>query len=134
MHRTPLFLAAAVFAAALAGCGGSSEPAAAPPGSSAAAGPNTVTTKLLSFVPATLTVKVGGAVTWHDGDSIQHTVTTGTYQVGADGLRTTEHADGLLDKQLGRGADVSFTFTRPGTYSYFCSIHKGMNGTVVVTP
>jgi plastocyanin len=127
----------ATVAAALAGCGDSSAPAARP--GAAVTGGNastadTVTARLLSFGPATLTVRAGTTVTWHAGDGIAHTVTTGTYRVGGDGLRTSEMPDGRLDKPLAQGTDVRFSFGTPGTYSYFCSIHKGMNGTVVVTP
>jgi plastocyanin len=28
----------------------------------------------------------------------------------------------------------SFTFTTPGTYTYHCSIHPGMVGTIVINP
>lgn len=94
----------------------------------------TVSTALLSFTPQTLTVKVGTTVTWADTDSIAHTVTTGTFVVGSDGLRTSEHPDGLISMPLSRGTNVTFTFTKPGTYVYYCSIHKGMSGQIVVTP
>lgn len=94
----------------------------------------TVSTSLLSFMPATLTVKVGTTVTWTDTDSIAHTVTTGTFVLGSDGLRTSEHPDGLINMPLSRGNNISFTFTKPGTYVYYCSIHKGMSGQIVVTP
>jgi plastocyanin len=143
MREVPRVLAGVVvLAAALAGCGGSGEPAAgtsstAPSGGGAgASGGNagTVTTHLLSFGPTTVTVRAGTTVTWHDGDAIGHTVTTGAYQIGGDGLRTSEKPDGRLDMPLAQGTDVRFTFAKPGTYTYFCSIHKGMNGTVVVTP
>lgn len=95
---------------------------------------STVTTKLLSFEPETLTVKAGTTVTWKAGDGVGHTVTTGTFTVGGDGLRTQENPDGEIDKPLTRGKDVTFTFDEPGTYTYYCSIHKGMSGDVVVTP
>lgn len=94
----------------------------------------TVSTSLLSFTPATLTVKVGSTVTWTDTDSIAHTVTTGTFVLGSDGLRTSEHPDGLINMPLSKGNNVSFTFTKPGKYIYYCSIHKGMSGEIVVTP
>jgi plastocyanin len=113
----------------LAGCGGSDES-----GRPAPSGGPTVTTKLLSFEPAQLTVKAGTTVTWHAGDSIAHTVTTGTFTVGSDGLRTSEHPDGVIDQPLQPGHDVTFTFDKPGTYTYYCSIHHGMSGAVVVEP
>lgn len=94
----------------------------------------TVSTKLLSFTPEKLTVPAGTTVTWTDTDSIGHTVTTGSFTDGPDGLRTSEKPDGLIDKPLRKGTDVSFTFDEPGTYDYYCSIHKGMSGVVEVTP
>lgn len=92
--------------------------------------------KLLAFSPNPLTVKAGTTVSWQNGEPITHTVTSGSV-TGIDpvtGLRSGQHADGMFDHQLsGTGAVFSFRFDRPGTYSYFCSIHQGMNATVVVT-
>jgi plastocyanin len=90
-------------------------------------------TKLLSFEPKKLTVKVGATVTWEVSDQIGHTVTTGTFTVGGDGLRSAQQPDGTIDMPLTKGKSVSFTFGKPGTYTYYCSIHKGMNGEVEVT-
>ena len=94
----------------------------------------TVHTSLLSFTPAKLTVKVGTTVTWTDTDSIAHTVTTGTFVLGSDGLRTSQNPNGLINMPLSQGKNVTFKFTKPGTYIYYCSIHHGMNGEIVVTP
>lgn len=114
---------------ALAACGGSGEPTAKAAGDPA----TSVGMKLLQFTPATLTVKPGTSVTFTNDEVITHTVTTGTYTVGADNFRSEEKADGKLDKTLqGKGDTVSYTFASPGTYSYFCSIHKAMQGQIVV--
>ncbi|MGN6160704.1 MAG: cupredoxin domain-containing protein [Marmoricola sp.] len=123
-------LTAAVATLVLAtGCGSSSSH------SGAALNPaTTVRTSLLSFNPATLKVKVGTTVTWTDTDSIAHTVTTGTFVLGSDGLRSSEHPDGLINMPLSGGKNVTFKFTKPGKYVYYCSIHKGMNGEIDVTP
>lgn len=118
--------------AVLAGCGSSGTTGSSPAAAHDKA--NTVTTKLLSFGPKKLTVKAGTTVTWTDSDSIGHTVTTGTFTLGSNGLRTAEHPDGLIDMPLRGGKDVSFTFEKPGRYVYYCSIHKGMSGEVDVTP
>jgi plastocyanin len=123
-----LAIAALLLAFSLAGCGSSDKSSASQPAKA-----NEVTTKLLAFNPETLTVKVGTKVTWTAGDGIGHTVTTGTFTVGSDDLRSEEHPDGTIDMPLKKGEDVSYTFTKPGKYSYYCSIHKGMNGEVVVT-
>ena len=95
--------------------------------------PNHVVTKLLEFQPRKLTVPAGTEVTWDAGDNIAHTVTSGTFAVGADGLRSSEQPDGKLDQPLAKGRPVTFTFTDPGTYQYYCSIHKGMQAEIDVT-
>ena len=80
----------------------------------------TVDLKNYAFSPSTITVKVGTKVTWVNGDSVGHTVTSDT--------------DGLLNSgTLSSGGKYSFTFTTPGTTSYHCVPHQNMKGTVVVT-
>jgi len=130
LSKTSCLVAAALLTL-VAGCGSS---ASKSDGASGAAGKDTVTTKLLSFKPEKLTIKVGTKVTWTAGDGIGHTVTTGTFTLGSDGLRTAQNPDGLIDKPLTAGKDVTYTFTKPGKYVYYCSIHKGMAGEIDVTP
>ncbi|MDQ1428685.1 MAG: hypothetical protein QOK39_2161 [Acidimicrobiaceae bacterium] len=72
-----------------------------------------------AFSPATLTIKVGTKVTWTNNDVVAHTVT---------------FTDVANSPVLNRGDTFSRTFTTVGTYSYICSIHPFMHGTVVVTP
>jgi plastocyanin len=123
--RRHLALAAVLLAAA---CSGQSE--------QAKVSGTVVDLKLLAFAPGNLTVKAGTTVTWRNAEPITHTVTSGAVH-GIDpktGLRADAQPDGLFDHRLGgEGATFAFTFSRPGTYSYFCSIHQGMNATVVVT-
>ena len=84
----------------------------------AAAGRAEVTIDNFSFSPAALTVKVGTQITWTNGDDIPHTVVS-------DG-----HT--FKSKVLGTGEKFTFTASKPGTYSYSCSIHSNMTGKVVV--
>jgi plastocyanin len=72
-----------------------------------------------AFSPATLTIKVGTKVTWTNNDVVAHTVT---------------FTDVANSPVLNRGDNFSRTFTTVGTYSYICSIHPFMHGTLVVTP
>jgi amicyanin len=74
-----------------------------------------------SFSPATLTVKQGTKVTWTNKDNVGHTVTSDS---GPDSFDS-----GLLSNNQ----TFSFTFSKPGTYTYYCSVHPYMKGTVVVT-
>jgi plastocyanin len=71
-----------------------------------------------SFGPAALTVPAGTTVTWTNRDDIPHTV------VSNDGA--------FKSKVLDTDERFSFTFSKPGTYPYFCSIHPKMTGKVVV--
>ncbi|HEV2890855.1 MAG TPA: plastocyanin/azurin family copper-binding protein [Frankiaceae bacterium] len=90
----------------------------------------------LAFEPGDLTVPAGTRVTWHNDEVIGHTVTSGTV-TGIDpttGLRSGQTADGRFDAPLAtKGATFSHAFDTPGTYSYYCAIHLGMNARVVVT-
>jgi YVTN family beta-propeller protein len=71
----------------------------------------------LAFEPL-LTVAPGQTVTWTNGDSVPHTVTS---------------ADRLWDSgRLAGGSSYSVTFDQPGTFAYACTIHPFMRGTVVV--
>ena len=71
-----------------------------------------------SFGPTTLTVAPGTTVTWTNRDDIPHTV------VSDDKV--------FKSKVLDTDEKFSYTFTKPGTYGYFCSIHPKMAGKVVV--
>jgi len=73
-----------------------------------------------SFSPATLTVPAGTTVTWTNRDDIPHTV------VSTDDPRV------FKSKVLDTDEKFSFTFSKPGTYPYFCSIHPKMTGKVIV--
>lgn len=73
-----------------------------------------------SFGPETLTIAVGTTVTWTNRDDIPHTV------VASDAAKT------FKSKVLDTDEKFSFTFTKAGTYPYFCSVHPKMTGKVVV--
>jgi plastocyanin len=73
-----------------------------------------------TFVPARLTVKAGTTVTWRNEDDIPHTVTSAARLFRSKALDTDD--------------SFSFTFTEPGTYEYFCSLHPRMMATIVVEP
>ena len=70
-----------------------------------------------TFGPQELKVKAGTTVTWTNEDDIPHTV------VSLNNFRS---------KALDSEDKFSFTFTTPGTYKYFCSLHPHMTGTIVV--
>jgi plastocyanin len=81
---------------------------------------NAVAIKGFAFSPANITVKAGTTVTWTNQDQDAHTVTATGGAFGSQALNT--------------GAHYTFTFTKPGSYDYLCTIHPFMTATVVVTP
>jgi plastocyanin len=70
------------------------------------------------FEPARLIVKAGTTVTWTNRDDIPHTVASKDRLFKSQALDTDE--------------TYSFTFSTPGEYSYFCSLHPHMTATIVV--
>jgi plastocyanin len=71
-----------------------------------------------TFGPATLTVPVNSTVTWINKDDLPHVIASN------DGL--------FKSKALDTEDKYSYTFTKAGTYAYFCSIHPKMVGKIVV--
>ena len=84
-----------------------------------AATKNQIVIKDFHFTPETLTVKSGEKITWVNRDEEPHTVVS-------------------VEKQFKKSApldtDEAFTITAgaPGTYTYFCSVHPKMTGTIIV--
>jgi plastocyanin len=71
-----------------------------------------------SFGPQTVTVSVGSTVTWINHDDIPHT------SVSTEGV--------FKSKVMDTDENFSYTFTKAGTYPYYCTIHPKMTGTVIV--
>src|ERR1700693_712735 len=72
-----------------------------------------------SFGPASVTVPVGTTITWTNNDDVPHVVTSDDNKMfKSRALDTDDH--------------FSFTFTKPGTYNYYCAIHPKMTATIVV--
>jgi len=78
-----------------------------------------ITIDNFSFAPATLTVPAGTKVTWVNHDDIPHTV-------------VSEDKATFKSPALDTDEKFSFTFVKPGTYTYFCSIHPKMTAKVIV--
>ena len=80
---------------------------------------NQIVIKDFHFTPETLTVKSGEKITWINRDEEPHTVVSVQKQ---------------FKKSTALDTDQQFTITAgaPGTYTYFCSVHPKMTGTIVV--
>jgi len=70
------------------------------------------------FSPNPLTVAVGSTIRWTNQDDIPHNVVSDDKSFKSKALDTDE--------------TFTYTFTKPGTYTYFCSIHPKMTGQIVV--
>lgn len=119
-----LVLAAALLAMCTA-CGSSSystpatpTPAPTPTGNgtpvSIVSGASVMTTT--AYAPNPVTVAVGGSVTWTNGDNTAHTSTGPSWNSGT----------------IAPGSSYTMTFSSAGTFTYHCSIHPNMTGTVTV--
>jgi plastocyanin len=78
----------------------------------------TVSIENFSFSPAAISVQAGDTVTWVNNDTVAHTATA---------------TDGSFDTgPIDPGSSASITFSTAGTFSYMCSIHPSMTGSVDV--
>jgi plastocyanin len=105
-----------------AGCTSLQTPPATAAPTTSAAGGNTIVIKNFAFDPSSLTVKSGTVVKWTNQDGTTHTIVSDTGSPVA-----------FSSDSISSGASYSFTFTQPGTYTYHCSIHPSMKGTIIVT-
>jgi plastocyanin len=71
-----------------------------------------------TFAPQALTVPVNSTVTWVNKDDVPHVIASD------DGL--------FKSKALDTDDNYSYTFSKAGTYSYYCSVHPKMVGKIVV--
>ena len=129
MHvRLPLLVATALIAVACGGGGGSTTGPSTNPGTNPGTGnPTTPATPVATnavsvqdnqFSPKDISVSVGTTVTW-------------TWAAGvAD--HNVAFGDGPASANLRGGATYTRTFGTAGTFTYSCTLHAGMNGTVLV--
>jgi plastocyanin len=73
------------------------------------------------FTPDTVTLVIGknNTVFWTNNDASIHTA-------------TSDAAGGFDTGNLNQGQSAQFTFTTPGTYTYHCTYHAWMQGTIIV--
>lgn len=103
------FAALLLIAAAGSACGGDSDEAVA-------VEPGTVLLRPSAFQPETIKVGVGETVTWKWREKVSHNI------VG----------EGGIDKKVADNGTYARTFDKKGTFDYRCTVHPGMDGSVVV--
>jgi plastocyanin len=114
--RLHSFVAVAAFLFAVAACTDTTANPTSCTGSGAAASVSAVGTS--SFSPATVTINAGQSVCWQNTTGVAHTVTSD------DGTS--------FDSPLANKGNFIQAFATPGTFTYHCSIHPAMTGTVTV--
>jgi plastocyanin len=107
-----------VFGMLIVGCGGSDDPGTDPDQSGDASGSVTITIEDFTFSqPEELAV--GGTVTVTNNDTTAHTWTSDDDLFNSSGIDP--------------GGSFEFTFDEAGTYTFFCSIHPNMTGSITVS-
>ena len=77
----------------------------------------------ISFDPDTITIEAGTTVTFTNEDVVRHTVTSGE----------PGEPDGEFDEDLpDQGDTTEITFDEPGTFAYYCDLHRDMTGEITV--
>ena len=128
MRRALAVLVVLTAVLGLAACGSSKPKTEAPPPPTDMRGKTEVEIPANGnqFHPASIIIDAGTKVTWRNADAVAHNV-----------KKTADAVDfgapfGVNSDEFGPGKTYSFTFTKPGTYFYECTIHAGMKGQVEV--
>lgn len=114
-------IAALLGAALVAGCGDDKKSDSAPAAASDAPTTTSIAIKDFTYSPTPATVKAGAKISISNADRAPHTLTD----------RATGRA--FDSGTIKAGAGGSVTFSKPGTYTYFCEFHPYMKGSVTVT-
>ena len=119
-HLILVLVVAAGATVMIAGCTSSSNtsPSSANNAVTSTASQNAVAIKNYVFTPSTLTIQKGASVTWTNYDSVQHNVVS--------------NSSAFSSPLLNKGDTYTHQFNNTGSFSYICSIHPYMKGTIVV--
>lgn len=130
IHRTVATLAVAVLVAACGGTGAATTPGTTAAAASQAAAlctdvteaaPATdVATAVKDFTWQPVSAKVGQVITWKNDDTAPHGV-------------QTDEAGCKMSASIAVGQTRSLTFSKAGTYTFFCFIHSSMKGTITIS-
>jgi amicyanin len=80
---------------------------------------STIMIRNFAFQPPEVTIKKGTLVTWVNEDSVGHTVTSNDGKFPSSG-------------SFSKGESYQVQFNNPGTYTYHCTPHPYMKGTIIV--
>lgn len=86
------------------------------------------------YLPRQITIHTNDTITWINNDTEAHTVTSGI-GAGIESLMNNKRGtpNGIFDSGTFKpGQSWTHTFSNPGTFAYFCTIHPWMEGIVTV--
>ncbi|HCI81477.1 MAG TPA: hypothetical protein DHW02_17515 [Ktedonobacter sp.] len=96
-------------------------------------GPNTVHMGDTSFLQSVITIKKGSKLTLVDDSSQQHIIENGMWANDGEQKPLNEPGAPKVDASFFDGTPQSFgPFNTDGTYHLYCTVHQGMNLTVIV--
>jgi len=103
-------------------------------GSNASTGPNPVHMSGTKFVQGSITIKKGENITLINDDLFgSHTIANGTWENGTAQPAREGGAPEVNDVQIGGNSSATIgPFTSAGTFKLYCTVHSGMNLTVIV--
>jgi plastocyanin len=102
-------------------------------GTDTSSAPNQVHMNATNFVQSSITIKKGERITLIDDALIPHTIANGTWENGTAKPEEEPGSPQVKDMQINSlGQSAIGPFTIAGTFHFYCTIHSGMNLTVVV--
>src|SRR5258708_1616579 len=107
----------------LAGCGGGT-----------ANGPNPVHMSATQFTQSSITIKKGESITLvNDNAFVSHTIANGTWENNSAKAGREAGAPAINNVQIGSSSSTTVgPFPIAGTLHLYCTVHVGMNLTVIV--
>ena len=87
------------------------------------------------YVPRSHSVNVGDVITWTNDDSLPHTVTSGQGISLVKSMKENSQGtpDGIFDSgMLNPNESWSYTFSEPGQYQYYCTLHPWVQRSITV--
>ena len=95
--------------------------------------PNTVHMTASTFDPSSITIKKGESLTLVSDTSSVHIIENGTWDNNGTPKLNIEKGAPKVDAQVNGGESKTFgPFNTAGTFQLYCTIHPGMNLTVIV--
>ena len=95
-------------------------------------GGNAVHMNSAQFVQPSITLKKGASLTLIDDVAVPHTIFNGSWMKGVAQTKQERGAPTVQLQFVGNDTQRVGPFNATGTFHLFCSLHEGMNLTVIV--